>query len=78
MSPGQREIVISVDLTNPTQPGLEGLAVQYEMERKHERQLWGIWVVASTRGHHIVTEVLFGFAIRLIQKWIDLEEGKQR
>jgi hypothetical protein len=81
MNPGQREIVISVDLANPTQPELEGLAAQYEMERKHERQLWRIWVVASTRGHHIVTEVLFGFAIRLIrliQKWMNLEEGPGR
>lgn len=77
MSPGQREIVISVDLANPTQPELEGLAAQ-EMERKHERLLWGIWVVASTRGHHIVTEVLFDFAIRLIQKWINLEGVKQK
>jgi hypothetical protein len=80
MSQGQKENVISVDLANSTRPELEGLAAQHEMEWKHERQLWGIWVVASTRhgGHHIVTEVLFGFAIRLIQKWINLEEGKQR
>jgi hypothetical protein len=78
MSPGQRETVISVDLANPTQPELEELAARYEMERKRERQLWGIWLVASTRGHHMVIEVLFGFGIRLIQKWINLEEGKQR
>ena len=74
--------MISVDLANPlanpTQPELEGLAARYEMERKRERQLRGIWVVASTRGHHIVTGVLFGFGIRLMQKWINLEEGKQR
>lgn len=78
MSPGQREIVISVDLVNPTRPELEGPAAQHEMERKHERQLWGIWVVTSARGHHIVTEILVVFAIHLIQKWIKLEEGKKR
>jgi hypothetical protein len=78
MSPGQTKIVISVDLANPTQLELDGLAAQYEMERRHERQPRGIWVVASTRGHHMVTEVLSGFAIRLIQKWINLEEGKRR
>jgi hypothetical protein len=71
-------MVISADLANPTQPQLEGLAARYEMERKHERQLWGIWVVASARGRHVVTEVLFGLAIRLIPKWINLEEGKQK
>lgn len=78
MNPGQSEVVISVDLANPSQSELEGLTAQYEMEREHEQQLWGIWVVASTRGLHIVTVVLFGLAIRLIQIWINLEEWKQR
>jgi len=63
--------VISVDLANPTQPGLEGLAAQYWMEGE---RLWGVWVVASTCGHRIVTEVLFGSAIRLTQ---NLEEGER-
>ena len=78
MSQGQREIVISVDWENPSQPEVEGLAAQYEMERKHKRQLWGIWVVASVRERHIVTGVLVGFVIRVIQEWINSEEGKQR
>lgn len=76
MSPGQREIVISVDSANPSQSEPEGLTAPYEMEQKHERQLWGIQVAASIRGLHMVTVVLFGFAIRLIQIWINLEEGK--
>ena len=78
MNPGQSEIVISVDLANPSQSELEELTAQCEMEREHEQQLWGIWVVASTRGLHIVTVVLFGLAIRLIQIWINLKEWKQR
>lgn len=77
MSLGHWGIVISVDLANPTQPELDGPVSQYEVKWKHERQLWEIWMVASTCGHHVVNEVLFGFAIRLMQKWINLEKGKQ-
>ena len=72
MSPEQKKFVISVHLANPTQSELEGLVAEYGMERKFERHLWGICAVASTRGRHMVTEVLVVFAIRLRQKWINM------
>ena len=72
MSPGQKEFVISVHLSNPTQSELEGLVAEYGMERKLERHLWGICAAANTRGRHMVTEVLVVFAIHLRQKRMNL------